>query len=239
MVTILLLNYKREANLPGIIESLRSQTVPCEIFLWNNAEKPFENPDVDWIVNSSRNVRCWSRWSMAPFASYKYVMTLDDDICFTSFDCLEILVDELETHYKHGRAIGTHGVVLDGDCNYYPRGISQSLRKVGIKLAPRHFKFPEANMEVDILKGRLIFCKKNDLAKVPLYPLDNKSLTSGDDIVVSSYLAGRKRKQHMITNRLNGKMKELWGGTEPMALSTDPEWEELRNQIAKMYFDRA
>ena len=68
MVTVLLLNYQREVNLPKIIESLRAQTVACEIFLWNNAATPYENSQVDWIVNSGKNVRCWSRWCMAPFA---------------------------------------------------------------------------------------------------------------------------------------------------------------------------
>lgn len=236
MVTILLLNYKRETNLPGIIDSLRSQTVPCEIFLWNNAEKPYENPHVDWIVNSSRNVRCWSRWSMAPFAAHEYAMTMDDDMCFSASDCLEALVHEMETNYVPGRAIGTHGVVLDNDANYYPRGMSQSLRKVGVKIAPRHFKFVKENMHVDILKGRMIFFKKKDLLTVPTYPADTDKFMYCDDIVVSSYLAQRRRKHHLLTNKLNGKIEELWGGKEQMALSADEEWEELRNKMAKVYF---
>lgn len=236
MVTILLLNYKREANLPKIIESLRSQNVGCEIFLWNNSEKPYDNPQVDWIVNSSKNVRCWSRWSMAPFASNEYVMTMDDDLCFTSNDCLELLISEMDQHYTEGRALGTHGVIIDSDSNYYPRGMSQRLRKVGVKLAPRHFKYPDENMAVDILKGRLIFMKKHDLVRIPVYPVDTDKFMYCDDIVVSSYLAGKKRKHHLLTNKLNGKIEELWGGKEEMALSASQDWENLRNRMSKIYF---
>ena len=55
MITILLMNYKRRENLNEIILALKSQTIPCEIFVWNNAPKPFIHDDVDWIVNSSNN----------------------------------------------------------------------------------------------------------------------------------------------------------------------------------------
>lgn len=231
------MNYKREQNLPKIIDSLRSQTVDCEIFLWNNSGKIYENPHVDWIINSSNNVRCWSRWSMVPFASNEYVMTLDDDLLFTSEKCLELLVAESEQNYVPGRAIGTHGVILDRNKNYYPRGMSQSLRKVGIKLAPRHFKYPEKNMLVDILKGRLIFCRKDDVKKIPILPDLKGEFIFGDDIVVSKYLAGKKRKHHLLTHKLNGLVEEMWGGTEEMALSSAKDWEEQRNRIAKFYFN--
>lgn len=236
MVTILLMNYKREQNLPKIIDSLRSQTVPCEIFLWNNSGKIYENPKVDWIINSSNNVRCWSRWSMVPFASNEYVMTLDDDLCFSTNDCLELLINESKADHSPGRAIGTHGVILDKKGNYYPREMSQQLRKVGIKIPPRHYKYPEKKMFVDILKGRLIFFRKEDLKNVPMYPAETDKFMYCDDIVVSKYLAGTHKRHHLLTNVLNGKIEDFPESSGEMALSTSTDWEDLRNKMAKIYF---
>lgn len=239
MVTVLLLNYKREANLPKIISSLRAQTIPCEIFLWNNSGTTYKNDQVDWIVNSGKNVRCWPRWTMAPFASGEYVMTLDDDICFTSPDCLELLVSEMQENYIEGRALGVHGVITDDKGNYYLKGFSKRLRKMGIIHYPKHFEHPEENMLVDIIKGRMIFFKKKDLKRIPIYPNESEHFSSCDDIIVSSYLCNKQKRHHMLTSKLNGKVEELSGGKEEMALSSAKQWVDLRNEVSKLYFNKS
>ena len=161
---------------------------------------------------------------------------MDDDLCLTAPDCLELLIQEIEAQYEEGRAVGIHGVITDKSGNYYVTGLRKKLRKSGLKMGPRHFQHPEKNMFVDILKGRLIFMKKKDLAKVPLYPSETEHFMYCDDIIVSSYLASRKRKHHLLTSKLNGKVEEMWGGKEEMALSSSTNWVELRNNIAKIYF---
>ena len=88
MVTVLLMNYKRRENLNKIILALKSQTIPCEIFVWNNAPEPFVHADVDWVLNSSDNVRCWPRWLMGTFAKNDYIMSHDDDLLITKEDAL-------------------------------------------------------------------------------------------------------------------------------------------------------
>ncbi|XOV93981.1 MAG: hypothetical protein ACFHWX_04585 [Bacteroidota bacterium] len=234
LVTVLLLNYKRPENLVEIIKALKSQTIPCDIFLWNNSDKTFENHNLDLIINSSENLKCWPRWSMASFAQTPYIMTHDDDLCFTSNDCLERLI---ETHKKHehpGLGIGFNGVKLSKTGNYYPTKNQKKIRSLGIMVGPKHVKFPKKDTKVDIVKGRLIFCKKSDLINVPLFVQNDGDRF--DDIVISSYLAKKQLGRHLVTSCLNKKIKELPGGDGGMALSSDENWENQRTSISKIYF---
>lgn len=233
MVTVLLTNYKREENLPLIIEALRSQTIPCKIFLWNNAEKPYINTDVDLIINSSKNLKCWPRWGMVGHTDTEYVMTHDDDWCFEGNDALELLIKAHQENYIPGRAVGFNGVQLGSDKSYYRSENQKKLRKFGIKTGAQHVKFPKKSTVVDVVKGRLIFCKREDLRNLPLYVDFGEDC---DDIIVSGFLAGGKAKKHLITHCLNDKIKELPGGVDEMALSQKEGWEDHRSEVSKRNF---
>lgn len=234
MVTVLLMNYKREENLPKIIDALKSQTVDCKIFLWNNADKPYHDDSLDLVINSSRNLKCWARWSMIAYTDSPYIMTHDDDLCFKSPDVLQKLIDSLENNYEPGRAIGFTGVKLGSGKRYYPSKIEKKIRKLKIKVGPKHINFPEKDTYVDSLKGRLIFCKRSDLASTPLF-VDCEDC---DDIVVSSILANKKRKHHLVTSSLNGLIEELPGGKDNMALSQNDNWLDLRTSLSQKYFSK-
>jgi hypothetical protein len=233
MVTVLLLNYKRVENLPIILDALKNQTVECKIFLWNNGEEEFNDPRLDLVINSSKNLKCWARWSMASYANTPYVMSHDDDLVLSSPDSLQSLIDTMEENYEAGRAIGFNGVKLGKDLSYYPTEQQKSIRKVGITVGAKHHKFPKKNTRVDILKGRLIFFKTADLKRVPMHIEPEEDI---DDIFISSYLAKRSRKHHIVTSALNGKVEELKGGAESMALSQRENWEDYRTIAAKKYF---
>jgi len=60
--TAVLLNWKRPDNLKELISSIRSQSVPIEILLWNNNPDDKTRYDVDIQVDSSTNLMCWPRW---------------------------------------------------------------------------------------------------------------------------------------------------------------------------------
>ena len=233
MVTVLLLNYKRVENIPIIIDALKNQTVECKIFLWNNAEEEFKDPRLDLVVHSSKNLKCWARWSMASYAETPYVMSHDDDLVLSSPDSLQSLIDTMEQNYVPGRAIGFNGVKLGNDLSYYPTDRQKSIRKIGITVGAKHHKFPNKNTFVDILKGRLIFFKAADLERIPMHIEPEEDI---DDIFISSYLAQRNREHHIVTSALNNKVEELTGGSEPMALSQQSNWENYRTQAAKKYF---
>ncbi len=227
------MNYKREQNIPRIIESLKEQTVPCKIFLWNNSEKPFQDHRVDLVINSSKNLRCWPRWSMVAYTNTPYIMTHDDDFLLESSQSLEILIDELSKNYEKGRAIGFAGVRLGSDLSYYPSDFQKSLRKLRVYKGAKHITLPSKTKTVDVLKGRLIMCMKKDLENFPVF---TKEIEYSDDIFVSSFLSDKKLGHHLVTGALNGMVTELEGGKGEMALSQINNWEELRNSYAKMYF---
>ena len=233
MVTVLLMNYKREENLPKIIDALKSQTIDCKIFLWNNAEKPYQDDRLDLIINSSQNLKCWARWSMVAYTDSPYIMTHDDDLRLTSSNALQTLIEQFERNYIPGRAIGFNGVVLGSQQRYYPSETERMINKVKIKVGPQHIKFPAKDKLVDTLKGRMMFCKKDDLKPIPLF-VDCEDC---DDIVVSSILSQKKRKHHLVTSKMNNMIEELPGGKETMALSQKDGWEELRTYIAQKYFN--
>lgn len=233
MVTVLLLNYKRAENIPIILDALKNQTVECSIFLWNNGEQEFNDPRLDLVINSSKNLKCWARWSMASYAKTPYIMSHDDDLVLSSPDSLQLLIDAIEKNYIPGRAVGFNGVKLGKDLSYYPTEQQKSIRKMGITLGAKHHKFPKKNKQVDILKGRLIFFKTADLNRVTMNIEPEEDI---DDIYMSSCLALRSRKHHIVTSALNGKVEELKGGAEPMALSQQANWEEYRTIAAKKYF---
>ena len=170
---------------------------------------------------------------MAAFAKYPYVMTHDDDFCLGAEDSLEKLIGDYEANYLPGRAMGFNGVRLGKDLSYYPNEKQRSIRKFGIYVGAKHVEYPRENKLVDVIKGRLLFCKNDDLHNLPNY---TEMINFGDDIAVSSFLASGERMHHMITPSLNDRIIELEGGKGKMALSSDESWRDTRNQIAKKYF---
>ena len=59
-----------------------------------------------------------------------------------------------------------------------------------------------------------------------------------DDIVVSSNLGRGKLGNHLISSKLKNIIKELPGGKDDMAVSSHPDWEELRTSVSRKYFEQ-
>ncbi|MCR9250527.1 MAG: hypothetical protein NXI20_08880 [bacterium] len=227
------MNYKRKKNLPEIISSLKSQSVSCRIFLWNNANTPYEDDRLDLIINSSQNLKCWPRWGLSAYTDTPYIMSHDDDFQLGSSDCLEILINELENNYIPGRAVGFSGVRLGSDLSFFPTDFQKKLRKIKIHKGAKHISNPGQDKIVDVIKGRLIFCKRYDLSNLPTFADEAEDM---DDIFVSSYLSKGKLGHHLVTSALNEKIIELPGGDGEMALSQMENWEDLRSRVARRCF---
>ena len=238
MITILLMNYKRRENLNDIILALKSQTIPCEIFVWNNAPEPFIHNDVDWIVNSSNNFGCWPRWQMGTFAKNDYILSHDDDLLITKADALEVLVKEYNEKGHNGMAIGPYGVILGKNNHYFPKNIlSKGLQKLGSIGIPKHLDFPRKNIKVDIIKGRMLLIRKTDLNKISTLPKGPNSFIFCDDIVISAQLANGTLGHHLVTNKLNGKIIDIEDKVSDTGLwKSHPNWKELRNETAQFHF---
>lgn len=234
MITVLLLNYKRRNNIDIILDSLKSQTLNCEIFLWNNSSKIFTDNRVDWIINSSKNQFCWPRWFMGVYANNDFIMSMDDDITFTHNSALEELYNEAIKYREKGRAIGIEGVRIQNFNSYFSTRKQMRLNKLHIGNPNLHFITPKKIEKVDIIKGRLLLCVKEDLKEVPI---NTKFREFGDDIAMSFFLSKGKKEHHIVTNKLNGKVKNLWGINGLMAQQSKENWGQIRLNVLNEYFN--
>jgi hypothetical protein len=233
MITVLLMNYKRRANLDLILQSIRAQDIEIEVFLWNNADEPFQDDRVDWVINSNRNTRCWSRWFIAQYASNDFVMTLDDDLLFDGRDSFSKLYQEAKKNYIDGRIMGLFGVQYNGAEDYWPNPRLRKLNKFGLIKINKHIDSPIQNIPVDIVKGRCMVFNKKDLIQLPMAP---KHIDYGDDIMASYYFSAGKKRHHIITNVLNDKIVNLHDEKGAMALSSKDGWNKTRSEIMNDYF---
>lgn len=212
-VTALLLNWQRPANLKVIIENLRLQTVPVEIFLWNNNQKDENHFDVDLEINSSNNLFCFTRWLMSSFAESDYVLTLDDDLSPKNKNTIENCMNYLEKN-KTIDMIGYTGVKLNDTKQYWK---SYHIAKPDQK----------KDISVDIIKGRFIFARKSFLSNIS-FP--SEFLIRGDDIFVSSFSANK-----ILPSFLFNSFQELDSGT--IGLCNDKKLHKRKRQeVVNRYF---
>jgi hypothetical protein len=77
MITAVLLSWKRKKNLPQIIEAIRAQTIPTEIWVINN--DGFETFGADRLIAIPWNAGEWARYVVAGRVESFYTMFQDDD----------------------------------------------------------------------------------------------------------------------------------------------------------------
>jgi hypothetical protein len=210
--TAILTNYRRPLNLPLVIESIRRQTVPVEIFLWDNSGA-LPVP-VDLTVKASVNLHCSARWTLAQFASSDYVFNIDDDLALADPMVIEKCIGYVG---KSDTAIGKEGVTADPGAGYWG--------------SPHVSTGPAWTSSVDILKGRFIFARKSCIlsAMVPA------SVTLADprfedDIALSSGIPHK-----VIPSFLHGAFRELPQGDE--ASWRQPEHRQSREDAFQRWFN--
>jgi hypothetical protein len=212
--TALLLNWKRPGNLARLIKSIRSQSVPIEILLWNNSVET-TSYNVDLQINSSVNLMCWPRWMLASYATAEYIFTMDDDIMpgdtrFIS-DCIDYCRD------NPGTAVGYTGVIFNSRKKYW---------------SSKHLSHParHIDLQVDVIKGQFIFMPKpllQDLSALPQASLYDPRIE--DDIIISSSL-----KTKVLPKFLYSRLKKLPEGN--VALWHQPAHRQSRQQAVARYF---
>lgn len=210
--TALLLNWKRPDNLKRIIATLRAQTAKVEIFVWNNSPG-LAGAKADWVIDSSRNVMCGSRWAMALFASSPYVFSLDDDLMPADDNVIADCIARMKENTCD--AIGYQGVTLGQGVSY---------------LRGRHQKACAEDDYVDVIKGRFLFTRTERacwaLGQMPHdLTLNNPSLE--DDIVVSSCV-----ERKVLPAFLRRRFREL---PAPFSLCGRPNHYELRQNAVDRY----
>lgn len=187
IVTALLLNYNRPYNIPKIIKSLRSQSIPVNIVLCNNGDHNLKF-DADTQMNTDNSLRCFTRWEACRSVTTEYAFSFDDDQIIVNnnllFDCISVL-----KRMPEDSMIGPYGVKIIQEKPY---------KKC------KHIKFSDE--KIDIVKGRMIFTRTSTIMK---------ALESGkhekyeDDILISSF-SPLKRSSKLFAESL--KDLDMEGG---------------------------
>ncbi|MBX9688089.1 MAG: hypothetical protein K2X27_15385 [Candidatus Obscuribacterales bacterium] len=216
-ITIVLLNYKRPQNIPIILESIKNQSVPARVFLFNNGGINVNAEDIDCYEESPVNLGCMARWKMAQKASTPYLMSLDDDICFKRNDALEKIIQSLEKQDNPNRAIGFFGLRFK-KLPIYTMGKNM---EVGINQG-------NEDLHVDIVKGRVMAFRK-DLLDGLNFPEERE-----DDIYLSALFAKKKRRFHRLPLALADSFTEL----EDFGVGNwqEPIHYSSRNRAVAIYF---
>ena len=180
--TALILNWKRKENLLKTIQSIRSQDIPIEIFLWNNNKQDTQDYDVDLRIDSSHNLMCFPRWFMAQFASSEYVFSIDDDKMFTH---PSVVSDCIKLAKEKNTSLCYQGVIFPEEMQLLESKDYMKLKHVSAK--------KDSDIQVDILKGSFLFSsKKNIVECLAGLDIDLYSPKVEDDIFISSKIKGLK-----------------------------------------------
>lgn len=81
MITAIVLNWKRPENMARILDALRQASLVSEIIVWNNnREIHFVAGDDVCVVNSSRDLGLFTRFTAASLAKNEGILFQDDDV---------------------------------------------------------------------------------------------------------------------------------------------------------------
>jgi len=181
-ITAVLLNWKRPENIIKTIKSIKEQSIPVKICLWNNNPHDKTKYDVDLQIDSPFNFKCYPRWMMASLIESDYIFTLDDDLVLSDKDVIRDTLYFYESLKNNMAIVGFTGVILNEDKDYW---------------SSHHITYPLDNdITVDIIKGRFMFLSKNLLANITL---ENEETC--EDIKISSY-SDYKLIPSILKNRL-------------------------------------
>lgn len=193
MISAVIVSYKREANIPKIIQSLSHPAIN-EIVVFNN--NPNSTADFKNCVHikSNKNYKCWTKYAIGSMLINPYVLSIDDDLMLNRGTVDQLLQNKQLV--DKGCNIGFFGLNLVNDS--YSNG--QKFKSTEIK----------ENKRVDILLGRLVFSSPLLLSQalhfrnsLPNYQNKSYLAGEGEDIILSlatheNYLLAANKEQAPI-----------------------------------------
>lgn len=121
-VTVILLNYKRPDNIPVIVDALRRQTEPSELWLIDNASGLSGFKYAHRYTNMAWNGGCFARLLMAAYVRTPYVCFLSDDLCPTDDEFIADLLEVTKDRFNQGAMlVGTDGHGMNREPLYYAK----------------------------------------------------------------------------------------------------------------------
>jgi len=237
VVTVVLLNWRRAENIGPVLDALAAQTVPLQVFVWNNGapltfsadggatQRPIaEHPLVSLAVQSARNMGCWPRWLLASMADTEFVCTMDDDLSPADERVLEDAVTACREQCPDG-VVGFFGWrQIDG--RPYADG-------------SQHVNGSAEGRWVDFIKGRFMLFRRDLLRRVPLaHPAITDvrhELTRADDLFVSLCISRGRRGAHLVPGVLGRRWRNL--PQHGAAVSAQPGHYAERGRLIQRMFD--
>ena len=210
MTTIIYTNWRRAAQLQGIVGRAIDQTAHPQVHLIDNASgtRHAYQGKAHKMIHADNTLKCWARWVEAMQVDTRYVCIMDDDLTFVRQDTIERC--ELYMHeHPQVEVIGAFGVTMAPRRTYWQ--------------SQHHRAFKE-DRQVSIIKGRFMFMRT---ASVPEVEADGYQDTC-DDICIS-YHTGMK----VLPAFMRGALSNLVEGAE--ALHASPLQQEKRNRAAAYY----
>lgn len=215
-LTIIVTHYRRPANVERLLAALDRQTLAHQRWLWDNSGSGATfSTAVDRRVDASCNFGCSPRWWLAAQAPTPYVMVIDDDLVPTDDSVLADLVAWLAAN--DGKPCGLVGVELQPGVAYrHCPWVGHGKKRTTLT----------ADLQVDILKGRLIAAATPRLARLPAgLPRFE------DDIAVSSHLG-----PGTVLAMLQGRFSDLPQGRE--SVCRRPGHFAAREDARRRWFDK-
>jgi len=220
LVTVCLLNYHRPGNIIHVLNTIEMQTVPTQVFLWNNSDDELpQHPSLKMVVNSSRNLGCFPRWWLASIADTEYVCSLDDDLVFKDEN---VLADTIAA---------SRDKCPDGATGFFGW---RHIEGRGYR-ASRNVYNSKEDQWADIIKGRFMLFRRALLEKVPMdittMPAFGGLFRGEDDIYISLCLADGHWGKHLVPGILRKRWRNLQNHRD--AWSSKPNHYVYRDESIK------
>lgn len=161
-LTVVLLSWKRPANIPIILEILYSAKSVNEIILWNNNPElslNYKHPKLV-VINANKNLGTTARYSVALLAKNDNIMIQDDDLCYKP--------EQIEKIFSE-----------------YLKDKSRIYGPFGRNLYNGKYRMKNVWGEADIIIGRTLLFEKNLLINFFKFAEPWKNLLHEDDILFS------------------------------------------------------
>ncbi len=229
-ITSLILYYNRPQNIERWIAGIKKQTVPSEIWVWDNSNNfPDEyKKELEIYIASDRNFNCQPRVLMGGLVKSPYIYNQDDDLAINDTFLFEKFLEHSEKYPDY--AIGWNGRIFSKDINWDKA--YQSPGKGFVDFLPA-----DDPISIDMINYGVSFLPTPLINQMPINPfhatpsVTEEEMKFGDDIYNSYWL---KKKRVMPFD-----LKEHYDWLDEdnsIALSKQPVHMDVRNKVARDLF---
>jgi glycosyltransferase involved in cell wall biosynthesis len=115
-ITAIILHYNRQKNIPKVIAGIRAQTVPCDIWVWDNSGNYPVGSGEDVYLKADKNTFCLARYLLIKRVETEYIFNTDDDISILDNKLFEKFIAFSERHQN--AVIGWNGRKFHKEINW-------------------------------------------------------------------------------------------------------------------------